>query len=96
MHSQENTTQVTFYYDNGESEAFNIPVPPAQFKQQVNLLLERPWLTFHLFDQTVFVCTARVVKVEVKPVLAEIVGVGVFPNAERVTAIQRGAVGRFV
>ncbi|MGK7899955.1 MAG: hypothetical protein AB4352_00820 [Hormoscilla sp.] len=94
--SQQNTTQVTFYYDNGESEAFNLPVPPAEFKKQVNLLLERPWLTFHLFDQTVFVCMARVVKVEVKPPLSEIVGVGVFPNADRVTNMQRGATGRFV
>ncbi|MBC6477668.1 MAG: hypothetical protein GDA56_07670 [Hormoscilla sp. GM7CHS1pb] len=96
MPSQQDTTQVTFYYDNGESEAFNLPVPPAEFKKQVNLLLERPWLTFHLFDQTVFVCMARVVKVEASPPLSEIVGVGVFPKADRVTAMQRGATGRFV
>lgn len=87
---QQELTQVTFYYDNGQSEGFNIPVSPQEFQQQIQLLLERPWLTFHLFDQTVFVCTARIVKVEIKPALPQIVGIGVFPNTQKVTALTRG------
>lgn len=95
MYAQEDVTQVSFHYDNGQSESFNIPISPSEFKQQINLLLERPWLTLHLFDQTVFIYTSRIIKVEVKPALPEIVGVGVFPNCQRVTTMQRGATGRF-
>lgn len=91
MFRNDDVTEVTFYYDNGQSDAFTIPVAPEEFREQLQLLLERPWLTFHLFDQTVVVCMARVVKVEVKPPMAEIVGIGVFHNSQRVTAMSRSA-----
>lgn len=91
MINQDYGTEVVFHYDNGQSDAFIIPLAPEEFKEQIQLLLERPWLTFHLFDQTVFVSMARVVKVEVKPSLTEIVGIGVFHNSQRVTAMSRGA-----
>jgi hypothetical protein len=95
MYSEDtDATEITFFYDTGESESFSLPIAPEEFQKQVNLLLERPWLTFHLFDRTIWICMARVVKVEVKPELSGIVGVGVFPNVEEMTTIQRGSRGR--
>ncbi|MBD2312730.1 hypothetical protein H6G20_13750 [Desertifilum sp. FACHB-1129] len=91
MFRTDDVTEVTFHYDNGQSDSFTIPLTPDEFREQVQLLLERPWLTFHLFDETVFVCMARVVKVETKPPMPEIVGIGVFHNSQRVTAMSRGA-----
>ncbi len=86
----DHVTQVIFYYDNGQSEGFNIPISPEEFQQQIQLLLERPWLIIHLFDQTVFICTSRIIKVEVKPAMNQMVGVGVFANCQRVTALMKG------
>jgi hypothetical protein len=93
--AQANATQVTFYFDNGQSETFNIPVPATTFSQQLPQLLAQPVLTFHLTDQTVIIYTTKVMKVEVKPPLPQIQGEGTFPNSQRVTAMQRGAAGRF-
>lgn len=81
-------TQITLHYDNGQTESFNLPISPQEFQQQVNLLLERPWLTFLLYDQTIFVYTNKIIKIEVKPPL-QMHGVGVFQNTERVTALNR-------
>ena len=64
---RENTTQVTFHYVEGHTETFTIPMSAREFQEEVLNLLNQPWLTFHLADQTVFICTARLVKVEVKP-----------------------------
>ncbi|MBD1920848.1 hypothetical protein H6F77_07080 [Microcoleus sp. FACHB-831] len=86
---QEGTTEITFHYDNGNAESFNLPLPAEELQPQIQLLLERPWLILHLFDQTVFICTARVVKVEVKPPMPQLYGVGVFADCERVTALTR-------
>jgi hypothetical protein len=93
--AQTNATQVTFYFDNGQSEAFNIAVPAATFSQQLPQLLTQPMLTFHLIDQTVIIYTAKVIKIEVKPPISQIQGEGTFPNSQRVTTMQRGATGRF-
>ncbi len=95
MYTEEEVTQVTFFYDTGESDSFNVPIVPEELQKQINLLLERPWLTFHLFDRTVFICMARVVKVEVAPTLEQMVGVGVFGNVEERMMRQRAAQGRF-
>ena len=93
-HTQANTTQVTFYFDSGQSEAFNISIPAATFAEQLPQLLTQPVLTFHLTDQTVIIYTAKVTKVEVKPPVPQIQGEGTFPNSQRVTTMQRGAAGR--
>ena len=89
MYSQSNDTQVTFHYENGHSDAFSIPLPPEEFQQQIQLLLDRPWITLHLFDETVFICTSKLTKVEIKPAVPQLKGVGVFANCERVTALSR-------
>jgi hypothetical protein len=93
MQSEDSFTQVTFHYVNGETEAFDIPITPDAFQQQLQDLLSQPWLTMHLFDRTVLICTAQVMKVEVKPPLSDIEGQGVFPEAQRVTALTHGAKG---
>ncbi len=91
MQSVETFTQVTFHYQNGETESFDIPVTPQAFQQQLQALLNQPWLTLQLFDSTVFICTAQVVKVEVKPPVSEIQGDGVFSDVQRVTPLTHGA-----
>lgn len=89
------TTQITFYYDNGHEEAFSLPMPAEEFSQQLSQLFTQLWVTFHLADQTVMINMTKVEKIEFKPPIAEISGEGVFPNAQRVTTLHKGAVGRF-
>lgn len=91
MQSEDSFTEVTFHYVSGDSESFDIPVTPEAFQEQLQGLLSQPWLTLHLFDRTVLICTAQVMKVEVKPPILEIQGQGVFPDAQRVTALTHGA-----
>ena len=91
---RENTTQVTFHYVEGHTETFTLPMPAREFQELVLNLLNQPWLTFHLNDQTVFICTARLVKLEVKPPIPELQGQGIFPNSQRVSTMQRAAAGR--
>lgn len=82
-------TQVTFNFINGQTEAYNIPVPPEEFQQQLQSLLEKPLFTLHLRDQTIVIKTSQLYKVEVKPPLSELTGEGIFPGSERVTALTR-------
>lgn len=93
-YAQNNSTQVTFYFEDGHSEAFNVPVVSATFGRELPELLAQPLLTFHLTDQTVVICTAKVIKIEIKPALNELQGGGIFPNCQRVTAMQRATTGR--
>lgn len=90
MSNADSFTQVTFHYINGTSETFDIPIGPEAFQQQLQDFFSQPWLIMHLFDKTVFICTAQVIKVEVKPPLPEIAGQGVFPDAQLVTALTSG------
>jgi hypothetical protein len=90
MYTEESYTQVTFYYENGQVESFVIPMNPAEFQQQIAGLFKRPWLVFHLFDETVFIATSKIVKLEVKPPLLGIRGEGIYNDAQRVTALVRG------
>ncbi len=91
MQTQSNVTELTFYYDNGQAETFKVPVSPQTMQPQLKSMLTQPLLTFHLIDQTVIIYTAKIMKVEIKPALPELIGEGVFPNAERIMALQRGA-----
>ncbi len=91
MPSEDNFIEVTFHYVSGESESFDIPVTPEAFEEELQSLLDRPWLTLHLFDRTVLIGTARIMKVEVKPPMPEIQGPGVFSDVQRVTALTHGA-----
>ena len=91
---QDNETEVTFHYVDGQSDSFKIPVSPQQFQQQIAKFLGKSWFIFHLVDQTVMIANSRVVKIEVKPSISQIQGDGVFANAEKMTSMQRGATGR--
>ncbi len=90
----QSSTEVTFYYENGQSDSFKVPVPGPQFQEQLPQLLAQPWITFHLVDSTVIVCTTKIIKVELTPPIPEMQGQGVVNNAEKVTTMQRGAAGR--
>jgi hypothetical protein len=91
MPTEDSFTQVTFYYTNGQTEAFEIALTPEAFTAQIDELLRQPWLTMHLFDRTVLICTARIMKIEVKPDLAQIPGTGTFLEAQRITALTHSA-----
>lgn len=91
MQSQNSFTEVTFHYVSGEIESFDIPITLEAFQQQLQYLYSQGWLTLHLFDRTVLIYAAQIVKVEVKPPLLEIQGEGVFTDVQRVTALTHGA-----
>jgi hypothetical protein len=93
MQSETSFTEVTFHYINGGTEAFDIPVTPEAFQEQLQGLLNQPWLTLHLFDKSVLICIEKVVKVEVKPPISTIQANGVFSDVQRVTALTHGAKG---
>lgn len=91
MPSEDSFIEVTFHYLDGKSECFDIPVTPEAFQQQLQGLLDQAWLTLHLYDRTVLISTARIMKLEVKPPILEIQGSGVFSDVQRVTALTHGA-----
>ncbi|NEP44381.1 MAG: hypothetical protein F6K35_36230 [Okeania sp. SIO2H7] len=90
-YAKENNTQVTFYYIDGQTETFSIPMSPEDFQQQLPSLLQKRWLTFHLIDQTVCLATERVVKFEIKPPISQLQGASVLSDCQRVTALQRSS-----
>ncbi len=92
-YAQETSTEVTFYYIDGNTETFSLPINAQQFQAQLQQLLKQPWITFHLIDQTVCICTEKVMKIEIKPPINQMQGEGVFANSQRITALQRN-VGR--
>ncbi|MGB5963054.1 MAG: hypothetical protein WBG73_20625 [Coleofasciculaceae cyanobacterium] len=90
MQTEDNFTQVTFYYIDGQSEAYELSITPEDFAAQLPNLLNQPWLTMHLFDRTILICTAKIMKVEIKPDNPQIQGEAVFLEAQRVTALTHG------
>ena len=94
MQTKPTATQLTFYYDNGQAETLSVPQPPSELAQQLQQMFNRPWLIFHLAEQTVMIATQKVIKLEIKPAAPELQGEGIFSNTQRVTALQRGAAGR--
>ncbi|MBD1942200.1 hypothetical protein H6F50_07475, partial [Coleofasciculus sp. FACHB-712] len=54
-------------------------------------LLDKSWWILHLPEETVFINTANITKVEVKPPIPHLQGEDVFSNAQRVTALTRGS-----
>lgn len=95
MYTQEGSyTQLTFYYLNGQSETFNVFDHPEDYTIQgvqleMRRFLEKDWWILNLPEQTVMINVDNVVKVEVKPVMTQLHGEGIFSNAERVTALNR-------
>jgi hypothetical protein len=87
--------QITFHYTNGQEEAylFQDPIQAERIHQEaqqsIRRLMDKPWLIFHLPDQTVMVNMANVLKIELKPAIAQLHGEDVFADAQRVTALTR-------
>lgn len=98
MNTQENLTQVTFHFVNGQTESFNVrqgrdgSMTLQDIQQEIVQCLGKPWCILHLPEQTTCINSANVLKVEVKPCLSELQGEGVFPDVRRVTALSRSAV----
>jgi hypothetical protein len=92
---QADYTYITFHYLNGQTESFMIPSGFEDGTQQdlrleVRHILQKDWWIINLIEQTVMVNIANVVKVEVKPAMTQLQGEGIFSNAERLTALNRG------
>ncbi|MBD2089142.1 hypothetical protein H6F67_04655 [Microcoleus sp. FACHB-1515] len=88
-------TQITFHYMNGQSESFNLNTPiesdgtDSTLQLEVRHILKKDWWILNLAEQTIFVNIDNVIKIEVKPSIANLRGEDVFTNAERVTAMTR-------
>lgn len=95
MQSEPGRIQLTFYYLNGQTESFNVHDPidarmiEQEVQQEIRRTLEKHWWILHLPEQTVYINTANVMKVEIRPSMNRIHGEGVFQNAERITALTR-------
>jgi len=95
MNSQDGLLQITFHYNNGQMEAFNIllhrdsSLTPNEIQQRILKHLEKPWCILHLPEQTICVKTDNLLKVEIKPSMLELHGEGVFSDVRRVTALSR-------
>ena len=87
--------QVTFYYLNGQSEIFVVPFlseaeeTSQDSRMEFRHLLQKAWWVMQLEERTVMINMANVAKVEVTPPLPQQLGEGIFPNAERITALNR-------
>ncbi|NJN62652.1 MAG: hypothetical protein HC795_15070 [Coleofasciculaceae cyanobacterium RL_1_1] len=84
-------TQVTFHLQNGEQEAFSLPMTPEMFLQQLQISLDAPLLVFQLIDQSICIKPDSIVKLEIEPPCTGVTGSFLFAKAERVTAMTRGS-----
>jgi hypothetical protein len=90
-----NMLQITFFYTNGQIEAFNVvlheddALTAQEIHQRILKHLDKPWCLLHLPEHTICVNTSSLLKVEVKPTLYELHGEGVFSDVRRVTALSR-------
>ena len=90
-YAQDTNIEVTFFYVEGHTESFRLPINEQQFQEKLPQLLQESWITFHLIDQTVCIRTEKVMKIEIKPPLNQMQGELVFANTQRITALQRNA-----
>lgn len=89
-------SELTFYYMDGRNETFTVnsslenPASTQQgFQVQVRHMLKKEWWILHLPEQSVFINVENVIKVEMKPPIAQLHGEDVFMDADRVTALSR-------
>ena len=89
--------EITFYYLNGDKESFNVynsidsDTNTHDFRQEIHRFLKQDWWTIKTQEQTIFIKSANVLKVEVKPPIESIEAEAFLSNAERVTALSRGS-----
>ena len=97
LNSQDSLKELTFYFAGGQTESFNIVVradgslTAQDLQQKIMRILDKPWCTLHLPQQTILINTANILKVELKPPVTEIQGESVFSDVRRVTALARSA-----
>lgn len=100
MHSYDGSiqsTQLTFHYIDGHTESFDVftsveaSETQQDIRQELRRLLDKTWWIIHLPEETVLINTANVIKVEMKPAVPQLVGEDVFTEAQRITALTRGA-----
>ena len=95
METQNSRIQISFHYVNGQSESFYVYDPieadmiQQDVQQELRRLMEKSWWVLQLTDQTIYVNTANLLKVEIKPAAHRIQGEGVFSNVERITTLSR-------
>ena len=89
-------SELTFYYLDGRNETFTVnssmgspDSTPQGFQVQVRHILKKEWWILHLPEQSVFINVENVIKVEMKPPIAQLHGEDVFMDADRVTALSR-------
>ncbi|MEM7769304.1 MAG: hypothetical protein AAGA75_28815 [Cyanobacteria bacterium P01_E01_bin.6] len=89
-------SELTFYYMDGRNETFTVNSSMATndstsqgFQVQVRHMLKKEWWILHLPEQSVFINVDNVIKVEMKPPIAQLHGEDVFMDADRVTALSR-------
>jgi hypothetical protein len=88
-------TQLTFHYVDGQTESFNVYAPIEDdgtyqtTQMEIRHLFKKDWWILNLPEQTIFINLDNVLKVEMKPPIAQLQGEDVFSNAERVTALNR-------
>jgi len=97
MQTQDGYTQITFYYLDGRTESYQVynlvdsSELEQEIRQEVRRFLDKPWWILHLPEETIFINTANVIKVEMKPSIPELRGEDVFSDAQRVTALTRSS-----
>lgn len=96
MYTEPTYSELTFYYLDGRNETFSInsstqtsAATQQGFQVQVRHILKKEWWILHLPEQSVFINVDNVVKVEMKPPLAQLQGEDVFMDADRITALSR-------
>ncbi|MGA1262687.1 MAG: hypothetical protein ACO331_02105 [Prochlorothrix sp.] len=98
------TAQIVIHYVGGESETFNVydydydqdggageettPVLDS-LREQLQGLLQKPWIFLQLAEETVCINTTNVTRIEVKPLLFPLQVEGLVGIGERVTALHR-------
>lgn len=88
--------QITFYYTNGERESFNIynliqsDTTSQDIRQEIRRFTKEDWWTVTTQDETIFINSKNVFKIEIKPPLPSVETEGILTDAERVTALTKG------
>lgn len=88
--------QITFHYINGDRESFNLyhlvdaNTTSQDIRQEIRRFTKEDWWTITTQDETIFINSANVLKIEIKPPLPSVESEGLLSVAERVTALKRG------
>lgn len=96
MESQQQVVaRLTFFYANGQQESYvfaelaSDDASWAALQEEWRARLSESWCWLQLGDETVAINMANVLKIEINPALDRLQGAGVFPNAQRETALTR-------